>query len=100
MLKLSSYALQDLCKKYDIATAFYEAFIEPEPAKKYIRSVGAPIVVKASGLAAGKGVIVAQTIEEACTAVDDMLVNKAFGEAGTAYKCLASFTKLSVLFYF
>jgi hypothetical protein len=48
------------------------------------RQQGAPIVVKASGLAAGKGVIVAQTVEEACQAVDDMLVGAVFGDAGKA----------------
>jgi phosphoribosylamine--glycine ligase len=48
------------------------------------RQQGAPIVVKASGLAAGKGVIVAATVEEACQAVDDMLVGAVFGEAGEA----------------
>lgn len=74
--------LQDLCKKYDIPTAKYEAFSSPEKAKAYIQEQAAPIVVKADGLAAGKGVIVAASTEEACSAVDDMLVNKAFGSAG------------------
>lgn len=76
------FELQDLCKKYDIPTAKYEVFSDPEKAKAYIREQAVPIVVKADGLAAGKGVIVAASTEEACSAVDDMLVNKAFGSAG------------------
>ena len=74
--------MQDLCRKYDIPTAKYEVFNSPEKAKAYIRQQAAPIVVKADGLAAGKGVIVAASSDEACAAVDDMLVNKAFGSAG------------------
>ena len=74
--------MQDLCKKYDIPTAKYEVFNSPEKAKAYIQAQAAPIVVKADGLAAGKGVIVATSTDEACAAVDDMLVNKAFGAAG------------------
>ena len=74
--------VQDLCKKYDIPTARYEVFSNPKEAKTYIREQGGPMVVKADGLAAGKGVIVATSTEEACSAVDDMLVNKAFGSAG------------------
>ena len=63
-------------------------FSSPEKAKAYIKGQAAPIVVKADGLAAGKGVIVAASIEEACLAVDDMLVNKAFGSAGQSASCL------------
>lgn len=73
---------QDLCRDYDIPTGSYEAFRDPEAAKEYIRSRGAPIVVKADGLAAGKGVVVARSVEEALAAVDDMLINHKFGEAG------------------
>jgi phosphoribosylamine---glycine ligase len=76
------FCTQGLCKKHGIPTAFYEAFTEAEPAQAYIRNHGAPIVVKASGLAAGKGVIVAVTEQDACDAVEDMLSGKAFGEAG------------------
>ncbi len=57
-------------------------FTDAQRAKDFIRATGAPIVVKASGLAAGKGVVVARTVEEAYKAVDDMLVNKCFGGAG------------------
>lgn len=75
-------ASQNILKKYSIPTAFYEVFTDAQRAKDFIRSVGAPIVVKASGLAAGKGVVVARSLEEAYKAVDDMLVTKIFGNAG------------------
>src|SRR5690606_17014649 len=63
-------------------TAFYSVFTEVEPALAYLREHGAPIVVKADGLAAGKGVIVAMTMDEAEAAVRDMLSGNAFGDAG------------------
>ena len=56
---------KDLMKKYDIPTAFYETFTDYENAKAYIEKIGAPIVIKADGLAAGKGVVVAMTLQEA-----------------------------------
>ncbi len=68
--------------RYDIPTAAYESFTDVDAACAYIRAQGAPIVVKADGLAAGKGVVVAQTDEEAITAVHDMLSGNAFGNAG------------------
>ncbi|GAB4301477.1 MAG: phosphoribosylamine--glycine ligase [Desulfuromonadia bacterium] len=74
---------KDLMKKYGIPTAFYEVFTEVEPAIDFIRRQGAPIVVKADGLAAGKGVVVARTVEEAEHAVIDMLSGNAFGAAGS-----------------
>lgn len=73
---------QDLCKKYNIPTADFQRFTDAEAAKTYIRQKGAPIVVKADGLAAGKGVVVAQTIPQAIAAIDSMLVDRQFGEAG------------------
>lgn len=82
-LEGSKRFMKDICKKYDVPTARYEVFSDPEKAKTYIREQGGPMVVKADGLAAGKGVIVAASTEEACSAVDDMLVNKAFGSAGS-----------------
>ncbi|KAL3155573.1 Phosphoribosylamine--glycine ligase, chloroplastic [Trebouxia sp. C0009 RCD-2024] len=82
-LEGSKRFMKDLCKKYDIPTARYEVFSDPEKAKAYIREQGGPMVVKADGLAAGKGVIVAASTEAACSAVDDMLVSKAFGSAGS-----------------
>lgn len=60
----------------------YRTFTDPSAAKAYIKDQGAPIVVKADGLAAGKGVVVATTLEEAYEAVDSMLVNNVFGSAG------------------
>lgn len=60
----------------------YKSFTDPEAAKQYIQEQGAPIVVKADGLAAGKGVVVAQTVEEAVEAVERMLVGGEFGSAG------------------
>lgn len=74
---------KDFLKRHGIPTADYSCFNELEPAITYIKSKGAPIVVKADGLAAGKGVIVAMTEEEAITAVEDILEAKSFGEAGS-----------------
>lgn len=71
-----------LMKKYDIPTATFEVFTEANAAKEYIRRQGAPIVIKADGLAAGKGVIVAATLDEALTAVDEIMCDQAFGTAG------------------
>ena len=73
---------KDFLARHNIPTAEYQNFTEIEPALAYLKEKGAPIVVKADGLAAGKGVIVAMTLEEAETAVKDMLAGNAFGEAG------------------
>jgi phosphoribosylamine--glycine ligase len=73
---------KDFLARHGIPTAFYSVFTEVEPALTYIRDKGAPIVVKADGLAAGKGVIVALTLAEAEAAVTDMLSGNAFGDAG------------------
>lgn len=81
-LEGSKKFLKALCKKYDIPTAAYQSFTDPQAAKDYVKKRGAPIVVKADGLAAGKGVVVAATEEDACAAVDAMLVDSVFGEAG------------------
>ena len=72
---------KELMKKYDIPTAAYETFTNYEEAVAYIQKVGAPIVIKADGLAAGKGVTVAMTLEEALQAVKEMLQDVKFGEA-------------------
>ncbi len=72
-----------LMKKYGIPTAKYEVFTEASGAREYIRQEGAPIVIKADGLAAGKGVIVAMTEEEALQAVADIMEDKEFGSAGS-----------------
>ena len=74
---------KSLMKKYGIPTAKYEVFTEAEAAREYIRKEGAPIVIKADGLAAGKGVIVAMTEEEALQAIADIMEDKEFGNAGS-----------------
>ena len=73
---------KDFLQRHAIPTAAYANFTELEPALAYLREQGAPIVVKADGLAAGKGVIVAETLEQAEAAVTDMLSGNAFGDAG------------------
>jgi phosphoribosylamine--glycine ligase len=73
---------KEIMKKYYIPTAFCGIFDKRDDAVKYIRKVGAPVVVKADGLAAGKGVIICKTVEEAVQAVDEIMVKKIFGEAG------------------
>jgi phosphoribosylamine--glycine ligase len=74
---------KDFLARHQIPTADYQNFTEVEPALAYLQQVGAPIVIKADGLAAGKGVIVAMTLIEAEDAVRDMLAGNAFGEAGS-----------------
>jgi|TARA_B110000196_G_scaffold319920_1_gene339584 phosphoribosylamine--glycine ligase len=73
---------KDFLQRHGIPTASYATFTEVAPALAYINEQGAPIVIKADGLAAGKGVILADTTEQACAAVEDMLAGNAFGEAG------------------
>ncbi|WP_026584841.1 phosphoribosylamine--glycine ligase [Bacillus sp. J33] len=72
---------KELMQKYDIPTAEYAVFSEYEAAKSYIEEKGAPIVLKADGLAAGKGVIVAMTLDEALAGIEELLLNEKFGEA-------------------
>jgi phosphoribosylamine--glycine ligase len=74
---------KDFLARHNIPTAKYKTFTEVDPAVEYIRELGAPIVVKADGLAAGKGVIVALEEQEAIDAVRDMLSGNAFGAAGS-----------------
>ncbi len=74
---------KDLMARYGIPTAAYRTFSDRDAAVAYIREQGAPIVVKADGLAAGKGVAVAETVEEAVAAVDQMMVEGVFGDAGS-----------------
>ncbi|MBN3564505.1 phosphoribosylamine--glycine ligase [Aliamphritea spongicola] len=73
---------KDFLERHQIPTGAYKNFTEIDPAIAYVREQGAPIVIKADGLAAGKGVIVAMTLEEAEAAIRDMLAGNAFGEAG------------------
>ena len=82
IIEASKSFSKDLMKKYHIPTAKYEVFTDMEQALAYVRSEGAPIVVKADGLALGKGVVVAQTVGEAEDAVRSMMGDKKFGEAG------------------
>lgn len=73
---------KDICAKYNIPTAAYGRFTDADSARAYVREQGAPIVVKADGLAAGKGVTVAMTEQEAIDAIDAIMVDRSFGEAG------------------
>ena len=82
ILEGSKVYTKEFLKKYKIPTAKFKVFKNPQKAYKYIDKCGAPIVVKADGLAAGKGVIVATTVEEAKDAVDLIMRDKAFGDAG------------------
>ena len=75
---------KELCRRHNIPTAAYERFTDLTTAEAYIRTQGAPIVVKADGLAAGKGVIVADTVAQALVAVRDMLEGNRFGAAGAS----------------
>ena len=69
-------------KKYKIPTGFFQTFYRAEDAKRYIQDVGAPIVVKADGLAAGKGAIVCPTVQEAVDTVKRIMEDRVFGDAG------------------
>jgi phosphoribosylamine--glycine ligase len=80
-LEASKGFTKDLCKANNIPTAAYERFDSADAAKRYVRAQGAPIVVKADGLAAGKGVIIAQTVAEAESAID-MMFGGGLGDAG------------------
>ncbi|MDO5770282.1 MAG: phosphoribosylamine--glycine ligase [Psychrobacter sp.] len=74
---------KEFMAKANIPTAAYQSFTDIEAAKAYVTEQGAPIVIKADGLAAGKGVIVAETITDAHSAIDDMLAGNKFGDAGS-----------------
>lgn len=82
VLEGSKGFMKDMCAKAGVPTAAYGRFTNAEEAKTFIRENGAPIVVKTDGLAAGKGVIICQSVEEAEKAVDDMMGDKIFGDAG------------------
>ena len=73
---------KNLMKKYGIPTAAYETFSDREAALEYVKNAALPVVVKADGLALGKGVIIAETREEAVSAVDSIMKDKIFGESG------------------
>jgi len=82
LLEGSKGFMKDLCAKHGIPTADYGRFDDPAAAKEFIRREGAPIVVKADGLAAGKGVVVAHNLDEAMAAVDAIMSERRFGTAG------------------
>lgn len=82
ILEGSKAFMKDLCARYDVPTAAWRRFDEPDAAKEFIRVHGAPLVVKADGLAAGKGVIICRTDNEAFAAIDHILIEGAFGNAG------------------
>ena len=82
LLEGSKAYAKDFMKKYGVKTAAYEVFTCPEKAKEYIKTCEFPLVVKASGLAAGKGVLICQNLEEALKAVDEIMVDKVFSSAG------------------
>ncbi len=81
-IEASKSFAKDLMKKYHIPTAEYQVFTDRDQAVSYVMRMGAPLVIKADGLAAGKGVVVAGTVEEAVSALDMIMSKKAFGRAG------------------
>ena len=81
-LEASKVFSKELMAKYNVPTAAFKVFDNPDEAKKYIEKIGAPCVIKADGLAAGKGVVVAKNIDEAKQAVTSMMQDKIFGDAG------------------
>ena len=91
---------KDLCDRYDIPTAAYRRFDEPDAAKEYIHLVGAPIVVKADGLAAGKGVIICRNDNEAFAAIDHIMTEQAFGEDAGAEVVIERFMEGEELSFF
>lgn len=81
-LEGSKAFMKDICKRAGVPTAPYAVFDDAEAAKAHVRQVGRPLVVKADGLCAGKGVVVAASVEEACDAVDRMITEGELGDAG------------------
>jgi len=73
---------KDLMRRQRVPTGFFSSFTDPEEAQRYVAEVGAPIVIKADGLAAGKGVMICQTVREADEAINEIMRSKIFGEAG------------------
>jgi phosphoribosylamine--glycine ligase len=82
ILEGSKAFMKEFCGRHNIPTAAYQHFTQAAPAREYVKNQGAPIVVKASGLAAGKGVTVATTIDQALAAIDEAMVEARFGDAG------------------
>ena len=82
ILEGSKVFSKDLMKKYGIPTAAYENFNDPQKAIKYLETVNYPIVLKADGLALGKGVLICKTFEEAKSGIEELMIDKSFGDAG------------------
>lgn len=82
-LESSKMFAKTFMSRHNIPTAIYEAFTDAQLAHDYVRTHGTPIVIKADGLAAGKGVVIAETPNEAHDAINDMLLSNSFGEAGS-----------------
>lgn len=83
MIEGSKVFSKELMKKYGIPTASYESFDAPDAAIEYVKGIPAPVVIKADGLALGKGVIIAQTTDEAVAAIRSMMEDKVFGNSGS-----------------
>ncbi|MBQ3131618.1 MAG: phosphoribosylamine--glycine ligase [Clostridia bacterium] len=83
IIESSKAFAKDLMKKYNIPTAAYEIFTDADAAKEYLKTSPIPVVIKADGLALGKGVIIAETREEAMEAVSSMMQDKVFGDSGS-----------------
>ncbi|MDR3425499.1 MAG: phosphoribosylamine--glycine ligase [Alphaproteobacteria bacterium] len=81
-LESSKSFMKDLCTRAGVPTAAYKRFTEAEAARAYVHERGAPIVIKADGLAAGKGVTVARSVDEAIAAIDDAMIGQVFGASG------------------
>ncbi|MBX3223916.1 MAG: phosphoribosylamine--glycine ligase [Labilithrix sp.] len=81
-LEGSKAFMKDICKRAGVPTAAYAVFDDAEAAKAHVRAAGRPLVVKADGLCAGKGVVVASSVDEACEAIDRMIVGAELGDAG------------------
>nr|MBU1328337.1 phosphoribosylamine--glycine ligase [Candidatus Omnitrophota bacterium] len=82
MLEGSKVFSKNVMEKFGLATADFKIFDNPNDAKKYLNEIGVPIVIKADGLAAGKGVIIPKTIEEGLKAIDSIMVERIFGDSG------------------
>ena len=82
IIEASKAFCKDLMKKYDIPSAAYETFDDPDKALAYLETIDAPYVIKADGLALGKGVLICQTIEEARDGIKEIMIDKKFGDSG------------------
>jgi phosphoribosylamine--glycine ligase len=82
-LEGSKAFMKDICKRGGVPTASFEVFDDAAAAKAHVRNTGRPLVVKADGLCAGKGVVVASSVDEACEAIDRMIVARELGDAGS-----------------